>query len=242
MVKAVNFNIIMVKSIFLRILSVFLVIIAVSVFGLVVQVSAMINNNTKSPTKPVSSLVKKSPENERKISTEVSKKQKSAVKSPLQKTINKKKTTSKVVDNKNYSLSTDAIINITNANRTKINNVPFLEENYILNQIAQRRLNDMFENQYFAHKSPAGVGPADVAKLAGYDYVILGENIAMGEYKNELDLVEAWMNSPGHRKNILNPTFKEIGVAVRKGLYKGNEVWLAVQVFGSVRSTVSSQI
>ena len=54
----------------------------------------------------------------------------------------------------------------------------------------------------------------------------------MGNFKNDQDLVSAWLNSPGHRANILNTRFTEIGTAVLKGFYEGREVWMAVQEFG----------
>ncbi|QQS22537.1 hypothetical protein IPM19_02800 [bacterium] len=58
----------------------------------------------------------------------------------------------------------------------------------------------------------------------------------MGNYENDQVLVEAWMNSPGHRANILDSKFNEIGVAVGRGMFEGKEVWLAVQEFGAPMS------
>jgi len=63
--------------------------------------------------------------------------------------------------------------------------------------------------------------------------VIVGENLALGDFGSDQGVVIAWMNSPGHRANILNAHYKEIGVAVGKGMYDGNETWLAVQSFGT---------
>ena len=59
-----------------------------------------------------------------------------------------------------------------------------------------------------------------MAKKAGYEYISVGENLAMGNFKNDGDLVEAWMNSPGHRANILSFKYKELGVAVIKANMK----------------------
>src|SRR5688572_23107544 len=90
----------------------------------------------------------------------------------------------------------------------------------------------MFDRQYFAHESPTGEGPADVIAAAGYDYVTVGENLALGNFADDRDLVQAWMDSPGHRANILEGKFTEIGVAVGRGMFEGRMTWMAVQEFG----------
>lgn len=111
-----------------------------------------------------------------------------------------------------------------------------LKHNPLLDRMAEAKVKDMFERQYFEHISPAGKGPADLADQAGYVYITVGENLALGNYKNDAALVEAWMNSPGHRANILNSKFTEIGVAVMKGTFEGKTTWLAVQEFGKPAS------
>lgn len=114
----------------------------------------------------------------------------------------------------------------------KQNNLSELKLNELLNQAAKKKLNDMFENDYFEHVSPSGAGPSDLAKSVGYAYVVVGENLALGHFQSDKALVEAWMNSPGHRANILNTRYSEIGLAVGKGMFEGKEQWLAVQSFG----------
>lgn len=122
---------------------------------------------------------------------------------------------------------------ITETNNQRLaNNLPALQENTKLNEAAKAKAQDMFKNQYFEHISPTGRGPADLAKSAGYDYLIIGENLALGNFENDKKLVEAWMASPGHRANILNDKYTQIGVAVEKGIYEGRTVWMAVQEFG----------
>ncbi len=117
-------------------------------------------------------------------------------------------------------------------NQRLANNLPVLKENIKLNAAARAKAQDMFTKQYFEHVSPIGRGPADLAKTAGYDYLIIGENLALGNFENDKVLVQAWMDSPGHRANILNDKYTEIGVAVEKGTYEGRTVWMAVQEFG----------
>lgn len=122
---------------------------------------------------------------------------------------------------------------ITETNNQRVENgLAPLKENAKLDAAAKAKAQDMFEKQYFEHISPTGIGPADLAKSVGYDYLIIGENLALGNFENDKKLVEAWMASPGHRANILNVKYTEIGVAVEKGTYEGHSVWMAVQEFG----------
>ncbi|HMR55212.1 MAG TPA: CAP domain-containing protein [Candidatus Doudnabacteria bacterium] len=129
-------------------------------------------------------------------------------------------------------LTQEGVITETNKQREQNGLVP-LRTNEKLNLAAKAKLDDMFRQQYFEHESPDGKTPADVIKAAGYDFLVVGENLALGNYRNDEILVQAWMDSPGHRENILDIKFNEIGVAVGKGIYEGKEVWMAVQEFGS---------
>ena len=134
------------------------------------------------------------------------------------------------------SLSKTEVIRLTNNERTK-QGLPPLKENSQLDVSAKVKAQDMLARQYFEHQSPTGERVADLVEKTGYKYVILGENLAMGGFENDDDLVQAWMNSEGHRENILNPNYKEIGVAVVKGVFAGKETWMAVQHFGASIST-----
>jgi uncharacterized protein YkwD len=125
------------------------------------------------------------------------------------------------------------IINLTNSERknndsTLIN----LNENSILKKIATIRTKDMFANQYFEHNSPFGDNASKEAVKNGYAYITIGENIALGNFDGSQGLLTAWMNSPGHRANILNKNYTEIGVYAERGTYKGQIVWIATQIFG----------
>jgi len=107
-----------------------------------------------------------------------------------------------------------------------------LSEDLELNTAATLKLQDMFQKQYFAHLSPSGEGAGDFVKEVGYEFIIIGENLALGNFRDDQALVQAWIDSSGHRKNILNECYSEIGVAVDKGMFEGKETWLAVQIFG----------
>jgi uncharacterized protein YkwD len=129
------------------------------------------------------------------------------------------------------ALTRSGTINWTNQNRAQ-NDLPALKEDTQLDNIALLRLKDLFAKQYFAHVSPTGEKAETVAKTVGYDFLALGENLALGDFTSDKDLVTAWMNSPGHRANILNTHYDQIGVAVQKGMFEGRMQWIGVQIFG----------
>lgn len=128
-------------------------------------------------------------------------------------------------------LTVQGVIRLSNAERAKVG-LPPLTEQSLLKKAAQAKLRDMLQKQYFDHVSPEGKAPADVIEAAGYEYVIVGENLAEGDFADDQDLVTGWMNSEGHRKNILHAKYTQIGVAVERGTYQGRVVWMAVQEFG----------
>ena len=128
-------------------------------------------------------------------------------------------------------LTKAGVIEWTNIQRER-NGLAPLKENTILNEMAMEKVNDMFKNQYFEHTSPSGVEVDDLAKDLNYEFLAIGENLALGNFQNDDVLVDAWMKSPGHRENILNKSYQEIGVAVAKGVFEGKTTWLAVQHFG----------
>ncbi len=137
------------------------------------------------------------------------------------------------------NLTSNGIIDFTNKQRATQGLDP-LQENALLRKAAENKLEDMFKQQYFEHESPDGKMPSDLAKDVGYEYVQVGENLALGNFKDDEVLVQAWMDSPGHRANILNKKYSEIGTAARKGMFEGKEVWLAVQEFGTPLSSCPS--
>lgn len=137
---------------------------------------------------------------------------------------------------KELPLSEEGIILLTNREREKNGLLP-MRENNLLKESATLKVEDMFQNQYFAHTSPDGTEVSDLLKRVGYEYILAGENLAMGIFEGDEDLVKAWMASEGHRANILNPKYQEIGVAVKKGYFQGKEVWLAVQHFAKPLSS-----
>lgn len=128
-----------------------------------------------------------------------------------------------------------AIVDATNQERIDIGLEP-LRTNDALIHSATIKAQDMLTNQYFEHTSPSGVGIRGLANTVDYGYVLVGENLAYGDFTSGKDVVNEWMKSPGHRANILRKDYQEIGVAVVRGTYQGREVWFAVQHFGTPRN------
>lgn len=85
-----------------------------------------------------------------------------------------------------------------------------------LSKVARAKSQDMKDKGYFSHQSPTYGSPFDMMKQFGITYKTAGENIAKGQ-ETPAEVMEAWMNSDGHRKNILNPEFTHIGVGYVDG-------------------------
>lgn len=131
---------------------------------------------------------------------------------------------------KDTKISVDGVIYYTNIERKKAG-LPELVKNLKLNKSATLKTDDMFTAQYFEHTAPDGETAADLTRSVDYKFQIVGENLALGVFDTDKSLVKAWMDSPTHRENILNPKYTEIGAAVGIGDYKGQKQWLAVQHF-----------
>lgn len=121
--------------------------------------------------------------------------------------------------------SADVLVDAMNRQRAAHGLGP-LRLNAKLSLAAEDRIGDMFAKRYFAHVSPDGIDPFDWVLQRGYRYRLVGENLAVG-YRGAA-VVEGWMNSPGHRENILERGFDEVGIAIADGSprrgYKGPTV------------------
>lgn len=127
------------------------------------------------------------------------------------------------------------VVLLANKERTARGLKPYTA-NARLTTSAKIKAEDMISGGYFEHVSPAGKSVSDLAVQAGYQYVAIGENLAKGDFYSSKELVDAWMNSPGHRANILNAKFTEIGVSVEVAVEGGRTILYAVQHFGLPRS------
>lgn len=129
------------------------------------------------------------------------------------------------------------VVELTNKER-KVQNLPPLKLNQKLNEAAQAKATDMFSHNYWAHVSPTGVEPWYFITNASYQYHHAGENLAR-DFSNPTDIVTAWMASPTHKRNLLDPRYQDIGVAVVDGYLNGVETTLVVQLFASPQTEVS---
>lgn len=110
------------------------------------------------------------------------------------------------------------VVELTNQERSKQGLKP-LTLDTALSKVAKDKSRDMQQKGYFSHTSPTYGSPFDMMKKYGVQYRSAGENIAMGQ-RTPQEVVQAWMNSEGHRKNILNASFTHIGVGhVESGNY-----------------------
>ncbi|NOU86037.1 LysM peptidoglycan-binding domain-containing protein [Paenibacillus sp. LMG 31460] len=107
------------------------------------------------------------------------------------------------------------VVNLVNQERSKAGLRP-LTSNSALTTMALDKAKDMYNNGYFDHTSPTYGSPFDMMSTYGIRYSYAGENIAKGQQTPEA-VMKAWMNSTGHRQNILSPNFTQIGVAFYNG-------------------------
>ena len=111
------------------------------------------------------------------------------------------------------------VVGLTNAERAKYGLAPLKIYDPLM-KVARAKSQDMATNKYFSHTSPTYGSPFDQIKAAGISYSAAGENIAQGQ-RTAQEVVQAWMNSEGHRANILNGSFTHIGV----GYIKNGNYW-----------------
>ena len=120
----------------------------------------------------------------------------------------------KPVTSNNLSTQELEVVRLVNIEREKAGLEPFTISNK-LSEVARLKSKDMADNRYFSHTSPTYGSPFQMMKQFGISYRTAGENIAKG-YLSAQSVVNGWMNSSGHRANILNPSFGTIGVGAYK--------------------------
>lgn len=136
--------------------------------------------------------------------------------------------------------SVSQILALTNAARTS-EGIPALNLNPALNKAAQTKAEDMAINNYFSHTSPDGRKPWDFVNRSEYAYLLIGENLAINFIQAD-DAHTALMESPSHRKNILNTKYSDIGLAIISGKLDGNNTNILVEIFGAKNDTKSDTI
>ncbi|MET9956862.1 sigma-70 family RNA polymerase sigma factor [Streptomyces sp. NPDC006339] len=118
------------------------------------------------------------------------------------------------------------VIDLVNTERARAGCGP-LTANSLLTRAAQGHSEDMAARNFFDHTNPDGDGPGERVTATGYRWSTYGENIAKGQ-RTPAQVMDSWMNSPGHRANILNCDFREIGIGIHTD---GGPYW--TQVFGA---------
>jgi len=126
--------------------------------------------------------------------------------------------------------SSNLLITFTNQQRTSAGLKP-LAKNKELMASAQAKAEDMLTDDYWEHYAPDNTSPWDFIRANGYTYEYAGENLAKG-FTDDQSVVTAWMQSPAHRKNILDSTFQDIGIAVVNGRLLGQKTTLVVAHYG----------
>lgn len=135
-------------------------------------------------------------------------------------------------------ISIDKLYQLTNTERTK-NNLTPLTYNNELAQAAQAKAADMFAKNYWSHFGPNGESPWQFILGSGYRYEFAGENLAKNFLFSQ-GVVDAWMNSPTHRDNVLNSHYTDVGYAVVNGVLNGEETTLVVQMFGKPQAVAAA--
>lgn len=118
------------------------------------------------------------------------------------------------------------VIRLINQERAK-QGLPALTENWELSRVARYKSQDMIDKGYFAHQSPTYGSPFDMMEAFGLKFSAAAENIAYGQ-RTAAEVVKAWMNSPGHRANILSRSYRYTGVGAAK---KANGTLYWTQMF-----------
>jgi uncharacterized protein YkwD len=130
------------------------------------------------------------------------------------------------------------IITLTNNLRAEKGVKPLLES-ALLDQAAFNKAQDMLVGQYFSHMSPANKNMVYWLNSVAYGYAVAGENLAMG-FSSGQNVVTAWTKSKTHYANLIDPDFKEIGVAMTSGNFHDHDTTLVAQYFGTPKVAIQA--
>ncbi len=136
------------------------------------------------------------------------------------------------------AISKDVLVALTNTERKENNALPLVKSD-LLSKAAQLKADEMATRGYFSHKNPDGKMAWYFIDKVGYDYTYAGENLAINFFDSK-ELAEAWMDSPTHRANMVKKGFKEIGIGVSSGMYKGKETIFVAEFFATPTQTQAS--
>jgi uncharacterized YkwD family protein len=169
--------------------------------------------NTTQPTQPTTQAPVEQPTQEQQPVTQTpaeqpAEEQQPTTQTPVEQPVSEQQQTNQTTSA--LSAYEQKVVNLTNQERAKYG-LAALQVDTNLSKVAREKSLDMAKNGYFSHTSPTYGSPFDMMKTFGISYRTAGENIAKGQRTPE-EVVQAWMNSEGHRKNILSSSFNHIGV------------------------------
>ncbi len=130
------------------------------------------------------------------------------------------------------------IVDLTNNERSELQ-LGTLTRNTKLDRAAKLKAEDMAEHSYFSHYSPTGVSPWHWFDKVNYVYLHAGENLAV-HFNDSSDVIDAWMDSPLHRANIMDGKYTEIGVGTARGEFGGVPTVFVVQLFGTEQKPLAT--
>lgn len=126
-------------------------------------------------------------------------------------------------------ISISGLLSNTNAERSAAGVAP-LAINSQLNAAAAAKAAHMIEHDYWAHVAPDGTQPWSFVTAEGYGYLSAGENLAYN-FQTSTAVIEGWMNSQGHRENMLSAGFTEVGFGAKNGIFQGKETTVVVAFY-----------
>lgn len=136
-------------------------------------------------------------------------------------------------------ITAENVIRLMNEYRAKEGLAPLAFDER-LGKAAGDRMQHMEDEGYWAHDSPEGMRPFVWVKVRAYDYALVGENLAAG-FETARVLVESWMESPGHRANIMSGDFEDCGISIIEGSTRGPATGKSIVVlFGKKRQTMET--
>lgn len=131
--------------------------------------------------------------------------------------------------------ATTDLLALTNADRLVSSLAP-VGYSRALSMAAQMKADDMAVRGYFSHQTPEGREPWYWVTKAGYGYSAAGENLAV-YFTDTTSVEKAWMASPEHRANLLDPQYRDVGYGIAHGTYRGYDAVFVVQLFGKPKTS-----
>lgn len=135
------------------------------------------------------------------------------------------------------AIDENSIVKLTNRERAKAGLSP-LNPNSQLNNAAKQKAYDMLSKNYWAHYAPDGTSPWYFFEKNGYKYNFAGENLARN-FSTSSGVLAGWMASQGHKDNLLNPKYSDIGIAVVEGKMDGKDTTLVVSLYAQPADSAS---